>query len=468
MNFIDRQKEIKRLERSLQSEKIRFIVVYGRRRLGKSTLIKKVLKSSDVYFEADLNEPAIQIKLLADTMRMTYPTLADARFDTWDSLLLHFNKICEQNCTLCLDEFPYLVKKNPVLPSILQRLIDSGKLRFNLIICGSSQRMMKKIILDASEPLYGRADEKICLNPIPLPYWKEEMNMSAIEAFEEYSVWGGVPRYWVLREDYDNLWEAVSQLILDEHGALSDEPNSLFIDDGGEVASYSSIMTALGEGKNKFSAIADTIGRKTTDISVPLLNLREMSYVYKEVPFGENQDKSRKTLYRIKDPFMAFYYRFIAPNKSYLALGKIDPLLARIQTSMNSHVSPFWERFCAEAVSLRELFGKEWGMASRWWGNVPIYDENGKPCGHEDIEFDVVAECNDKSSVLIGECKWTAPDFADRLLRTMKAKVAKTPIFANRDIVYVLFLREPPIGDNIPDDVHILYPDDIIRLLKDN
>ena len=153
MDFIDRQKEIARLRRALESNKQRFIVVYGRRRLGKSTLIKKVLQDGDVYFEAALNEPQVEMQLLVNTIRMTYPGFADARYDSWESLLTHFNSVCDENATLCLDEFPYLVKKNPALPSILQRLLDSESLRFNLIICGSSQRMMEKIILDSSEPL---------------------------------------------------------------------------------------------------------------------------------------------------------------------------------------------------------------------------------------------------------------------------------------------------------------------------
>lgn len=467
MNFVDRQREIQRLERSLKSDKIRFIVIYGRRRLGKSTMIKKLLTDTDVYYEADLNEQSVQIKLLADTMRSIYPTLATARFESWDSLLLHFNEVCEYNCTLCLDEFPYIVKKNPAFPSVLQRLIDSGSLRFNLIICGSSQRMMKKIILDTSEPLYGRADEKICLRPIPLPYWSDELKLSGKHAIEEFSVWGGVPRYWQLREDYDDLWQAIEYLILDEQGTLSDEPNFLFMDDGGEIASYSSIMTALGDGVNKFSGIANAIGRKSTDISKPLANLREMSYIYKDVPFGENIEKSRKSLYRIEDPFMGFYYKFVAPAKSLLAFGRFDTIVNRIKASFNEHVSQVWEHLCRDAVSFSNVCDIEWGMASRWWDTVPQFDEWGRNIKSTvDIEFDVVAESVDKKTIMIGECKWTAPDFADRLLRIMKTKVSRSSKFADKQIKYVLFLREQPIGDNIPPDLTILYPSDIINMLR--
>lgn len=467
MEFIDRQKEIKRLEKALKSDRQRFIVIYGRRRLGKSTLIKKILRENDVYFEAALNEPPVEMQLLVNTIRMTYPAFADARYESWEALLDHFNSVCDENSTLCLDEFPYLVKKNPALPSMIQRLIDTGKLRFNLIICGSSQRMMEKIILDSSEPLYGRADEKICLGPIGIQYWKEAFSLTAAEVFEEFSIWGGVPRYWKLREDYDDMWEAVENLILDEHGILADEPNSLFLDDTNEIAPYSSIMTALGSGHRKFSSLALAIGKKTNDLSQPLKNLREMSYISREVPFGESEDKSRKTLYRFADQFMSFYYKYVAPNKSFLALGRPEKIMKRIKFDFNSHVGILWEESCAKSVSLNDLFGYEWGMASRWWGSVPVRDKEGKAVNHEEIELDVVAESLDHKTLLIGECKWTAPDYAERLLRVMKAKVSKVPLFANRKVIYILFLREHPLDETefADPNMHILYPEDVIDLL---
>lgn len=468
MVFVDRQKEIKRLSRSLESEKKRFLVIYGRRRLGKSTLIKKVLKESDVYFEADLNEPIVEMQLLVNAIRMVYPVFADAKYESWDTLLMHFNAVCKDNSTLCLDEFPYLVKKNPALPSVLQRLLDSGELRFNLIICGSSQRMMEKLILNASEPLYGRADEKICLRPIPLPYWKEAFNLDGKRIFEEFSIWGGVPRYWVLREDYDNMWDAVEGLILDEHGILADEPNALFMDETSEIAPYSSIMTAIGNGHTKFSAVADAVGKKITELSIPLKTLREMSFLAKEVPFGENEEKSRKTLYNISDSFMSFYYRFVALNKSYLALGRPQRIMERIKRDFNSHVGMIWESWCRRAVSFSDMFGKEWGMASRWWGKIPKKDNANKITGYIDVVIDVVAESPDKKSLIVGECKWTAPDYAERLFNTLKAKVENIPQFADRDIKYLLFLREPALEvESISNDkVHIFYPEDVVNLLS--
>lgn len=463
MKFIDRTNEQKRLHRALKDKNKKFIVVYGRRRLGKSTLIKKMLGPEDVYYEAEKNESAIQMALLSVAISSIYKDFDRATYDSWESLLLHFNMICADNSTLVLDEFPYLVEKTPSLPSTLQRLLDGGKLRFNLIICGSSQRMMQKIILDASEPLYGRADEKINLSPISLKYWQEETNMSASASIEEYSVWGGVPRYWALRQNYGNLKEAIEYLILDKDGLLFDEPAALFMDDTMEIAPYSSIMTAIGNGNTRFSKVANAVGKKTTELSRPLRNLIEMKYLRREVPFGENENKTKKTLYKIDDPFMAFYYMFVAPNKSILSLGKKRQIIDIVNNRFPNLVGPIWERLCQIAVSGNSLYGKEWNLARRWWGAAPVYMQNKKtPVGGTDIEIDVVAESLDGKALLVGECKWNQADYANRLLEKLKVKTQSALFAKDKEIVYVLFLREKPL-DKIP--AHILLPEDVINLL---
>ncbi|MDE5975059.1 MAG: DUF234 domain-containing protein, partial [Muribaculaceae bacterium] len=172
------------------------------------------------------------------------------------------------------------------------------------------------------------------------------------------------------------------------------------------------------------------------------------------------------TLYRISDPFMSFYYRYVAPHKSYLALGKPERIMERIKRDFNSHVGMIWEECCRRAVSLNDLFGKEWGLASRWWGCIPERDRNDKVIGHTDIELDVVAESTDKKSLLIGECKWNSPDYALRLFHTLKTRVERIPQFTHYEIKYVLFLRERSLdADSLSDEISILYPDDVMRLL---
>ena len=148
MRFVDRKKEIGRIQKRLHDEKRCFVVIYGRRRLGKSTMIRQILAENDIYYMAEKNEMTMQLALMQQSIATVYPSFSGMVFDSWESLLLNFNEICEPNSTVVLDEFPYLVRSCASLPSTLQKIIDSKRLKYNLIICGSSQRMMQKIVLE--------------------------------------------------------------------------------------------------------------------------------------------------------------------------------------------------------------------------------------------------------------------------------------------------------------------------------
>lgn len=466
MDFIDRDKEQKRLRRAFSSDEKKFVVVYGRRRLGKSTLLKRVMSTDDIYFEAGKQETQVQITLLTNTISLVYEGFDLPVYPSWASILSAFNAVCRDDVSLVLDEFPYMVEKDPSLPSVLQSLIDSGKLRYHLVICGSSQRMMQQFVLDKSDPLYGRAHEKINLRPIRPQYWQTAMGLDAVATIEEYSVWGGVPRYWALRESYGTLSEAVEELVLDEHGILASEPSALFLDEASDIAPFQSVMTAIGHGQTRFSAIASAIGKKTTEIYKPLAALADMSYVRKEVPFGESEEKTKKTLYVISDNFMAFYYTFIEPNRSMLALGRTAVVRQKIEQGFPAHVGKVWESLCQSAVSGNELFGHVWNVARRWWGKAPIYEEGRKtPTGFDDLEFDVVAEAIDaKDTILVGECKWKSADYADRLLAQLKAKTVKAPFAKDKTIVYALFLKEHPLSAAA---CHVMLPEDVLAAQPD-
>ena len=469
MKFIDRIKEQEVLQTALDSNESNFIVIYGRRRLGKSTLIRRVLKKGDIYFEANLSEKATQLNLLARTIASDYPGFDKPVYSDWEDILMAFNFRCKENATLVLDEFPYLVQKDTALPSTLQRFLDRritgvDELRCNIIICGSSQRMMHGL-LQGSEPLYGRANHIFILRPVMLPWWQEIINTTAKALVEEYSVWGGVPQYWSQRERYNSLEDAIQGLTLDEMGTLYDEPARLFLDEVSDIAPYSSIMLAVGSGKQKYSSISDALGKTTAELAKPMRHLTEMFFLRKEVPFGENPSKTKKILYRIEDPFMAFYYKFIEPNKSMIALGRGNIAKKYIEDGFNVHVAEVWERLCQLAVSGNEVEGHTWGVASRWWGKVPIF-ENGKktPVGNEELEFDVVAEdLYNKNTILVGECKWTAADYADRLLEKLKKKVSLSPFAQGKKVIYILFLREKPLSGS--QKCRVILPEEVASLL---
>lgn len=460
MEFLDRKHEMEQLRRVLNPETpAKFAVVYGRRRLGKSTLIKHVLGPKDVYYMAGDLVDAVQLGMLQELLAHRFPEIGTASFAGWEDLLLLVNRLTTEQFTLCLDEFPYMVKHSPGLPSLLQRLVDSKELKFNLVICGSSQRMMQQLVLGQNEPLYGRASAVIDVRPIPLPYLQEGLHLKPIATIEEFSVWGGVPRYWELREEYPSLSEAIRGMLMGPACVLYDEPKKLFLDDMTVTVQSESLMSVIASGANRLSEIASRMGREATSLSAPLDRLIRMSYIRREIPFGESPKKSRRGIYRINDPMMDFYYTFILPNMSSLARGRTNAVMEDILAAFGGYVSHHWEHLCREAVSGNRLFGHRWGEAGRWWGSVPA-DGNER---FQEMEFDVMAQSADGKALLVGECKWTNPEVAAELHRRMVSKVARHPLAQGKEIVPVLFLKSEP--KDSPKNLNILYPQDVIDAL---
>lgn len=457
MEFLDRVEETAELKRVLNPEKSpKFVVIYGRRRLGKSTLIKLVLTPADVYYMAGDLVDAVQMEMLQDLLSLKFPELGMASFSGWEELFLMLNRLTTEQFTLCLDEFPYMVKHSPELPSILQRILDSKDLKYNIVICGSSQRMMQEMILSQSEPLYGRADAVLDIRPIPLPYLKQALHLSPIETIEEFSVWGGVPRYWELREEYDSLRDAIKGMLLGPTTVLYDEPRKLFLDNMKATVQSESLMAVIAGGANRLSEIAARMRRDATSLSAPLDKLIQMSYIRREIPFGESPKKSKRGIYRINDPMMDFYYTFILSNMSSLARGRKNLVMEEIDDAFSEYVARHWENLCREAVSGNKLFGFRWKEASRWWGTIPG-KEKGK---FKEMEFDVMAESTDGKALLVGECKWTNPEIASELHRKLKEKCMCLPSAHDKEIITVLFLKNRPKDEET--GIRILFPEDII------
>lgn len=452
MKFVDRKEEQHRLRRALESETAQFIVIYGRRRLGKSTLIKRVLSEKDIYFMADNSEQNRQRELMAQLLADSYPGFNKVNYPDWESLFEQLDLRCEKGTTLCLDEFPYMVKACPELPSILQKVVDRKERKYHLILCGSSQRMMQNLVLDASDPLYGRADVILKLGAIPYPYLQEVLEIDAVQAVEEYSVWGGVPRYWELRERETDLLSAIRYNLLSTNGTLYEEPMRLFMDDLTQSTQSETILSVIGNGSNRLSEIAARLEKKATDLGNPLNKLMQLGYIEREVSYNENIKNTKKSIYRIADPFMDFYYRFIIPNRSMIGLGHTKRVEQRILAEFPRYVSLHWEKICRNAVSGNELQGHVWDIAARWWGNVSETER---------IELDVVALSEDKKYLLVGECKWTEGENAEILMRQLIEKANKLPFAQNKEIVPVLFLKRPPLDGK---KENILLPEEVALL----
>ncbi len=457
MKFVDRIDETARLKDALAREKSSLVVMYGRRRLGKSTLIKRVLSDNDVYFLADRSESQHQRTLLAKVIAQVFADFEKLTYPDWESMFRAINYRTDKRFTLYLDEFPYLVEQSPELPSVLQKLIDEKQLKYNFVLCGSSQNMMYGLFLDSTAPLYGRADEIMRLAPIRLPYIQEALNLDAMSAIEEYAVWGGVPRYWELRENRNSLSDALWHNILSVNGTLYEEPIKLFQDDVKDIVKTSTIMSYIGAGANRLSEIAARCNEPATNLSRPLKKLIKLGFLEKDVPFGIDEKNAKKSIYKIADPFMVFYYQFVVPNRSFIELGRRLPIEQALNAHFSKYVSMQWEKLCRDAVTGNLVNGVVYGKAKRWWGSV--LNEDKKP---EQVEFDVMAESLDKKYLLVAECKWTTQENGKQLTAELLRKANLLPFAPNYTIVPLLFLKNAS-KDNVG---NAMLPENVVELMK--
>ena len=295
------------------------------------------------------------------------------------------------------------------------------------------------------------------LAPIRLLYIQEALSLNAMNAIEEYAVWGGVPRYWELRENRSSLDDALWRNILSVNGTLYEEPIKLFQDDVKDIVKTSTIMSYIGTGANRLSEIAARCNEPATNLSRPLKKLVDLGFLEKDIPFGIDEKNAKKSLYKIADPFMAFYYQFVVPNCSFIELGRRLPIEQTLNAHFSEYVSMQWEKLCRDAVTGNLVGGMVYGKAKRWWGSV--LNEDKKP---EQVEFDVMAESLDKKYLLVGECKWTTQENGKQLTTELLRKAILLPFAQNYTIVPVLFLKNAPKDDAR----NAILPKDIIELMK--
>lgn len=461
MKFLDRTEYIQRLQTALRRTTAQFLVVYGRRRIGKSTLLKHILDTEhrDIYFLSDQTSETHQRTLLAKAVAERIDGFDKVIYPDWETLLLALNRQLSDRLVLCLDEFPYMVKSCPSLPSVLQKLLNSKQLRFDLIICGSSQQLMQGYVLNKREPLYGLADEIIKLTPISAQYLQQALSCDAVCAVEEFAIWGGIPRYWELRSDYTDREDAVRQLLLSPQGILHEEPLRLLRDDMRDTIQTATLLSIIAEGDNRISEIAARAGKEAGALSEPLANLRDLGYIRREVPFGDNEKSSKKGIYRINDNLLSFYYRFVSPYNSLLELGRYTIVNEVIHAQFNQLVGDTWEYMCRQYVSGNIVNDVVYKEASRWWGKV--YNAHNKES--EMAEIDVVAESMDKRHILIGECKWTQQEDPVRLLHRLQRLVPALPfIKKGQQVQFALFLKHTP-STELPNAVQIFMPADVLE-----
>ena len=428
--FLNRENEKRRLQRLLRTEEGMFACVYGRRRTGKSRLLQEVLpRKNTVYFVCDEREAPLQREAAAVAMASVVPDMDQVRYPDWASLLDRWWKAAPPGSVLALDEFPYLVKASPEVPSLLQKLIDHHSARgLHLLVCGSSQRMMQGLLLEASAPLFGRAREIIEVKPLDAGWIRTALQLKCpFDALQAFSIWGGIPRYWELAAEYSDLWEAVEELVLDPMGVLHHEPTRLLLDDMRDTAQAISILVLIGGGCHRMSEIAGRLGKPATSLVRPLQRLLDLGLIARELPFGDSEKSGKRRLYQIADPFLSFWFRYVEPARSRLESGFVHDTRATIQRDFPNYVSFAWERLVRRAFPKLRLGSFEWLPARRWWGA----GTDRRP-----LEIDVVAESADRKTLFVGEVKLSADSAAFRAAhQELDEKSTRLPFVASHQRV---------------------------------
>jgi len=434
--FIGRKRELNALHKLYNSDKFEFAVIYGRRRVGKTTLINHFIgDKKSIYFMAvesnakqNLENFSKSIMVLASEIEV------ESSFLSFQSALEYVFKLAEKDrLILAIDEYPYVARSSKSFASTLQLLIDKYKdtSKLMLILCGSSMSYMEDHVLAYKAPLYGRRTAQIKL----LPFDFEETcrcikNLSGEDKALIYGVAGGTPQYILQMDDKLTIEENIKNTFLNPTSFLYEEPTNLLKQEVREPAIYTAVITAIATGASRMSEISGKVGEDTNVCAAYIKNLISLGIVRKEVPYGEKA--SRKAVYSIEDNMFRFWYRFVLDNNSMIARGAADLVYRRIESQLSDYMGKVFEEICKQYLwqqLLSENCPVEFVSLGRWWGNNPIEKTQA--------EIDIMGE-QDKNTALFAECKWTNEKVDLAVLETL---IKRSNLFSYETKYYYLFSK---------------------------
>ena len=441
MNFVNRTRELADLEDLWQRPGAQMVVVYGRRRTGKTTLLSKFLQDKPSLFWVADRFPATT--LLGDFSRVLYahqypdvPVDANFTYPSWESAFRTLAAIARnQRLVMVIDEFPYAVEAEPGLPSLLQRLWDHEfkQTEIYLVLCGSHIGMIERELMNYGAPLYGRRTGQILLQPMDFaalrlffPHW------NVIQQMNVYAILGGIPSYWEQFDGRHTVETNIRERILRPNNLLYLEPNFLVSEELREPRNYLGILRAIGQGHRQMVEIANASGINRTNLSRYLETLRDLRLVERRIPVTErNPEQSRKGRYRLSDNFLEFYFRFVAPFREDLEQGFPERAWQTIDQQLNAFVgSTAFEELCRDWVKRR---GAQ--------GYLPFRPEKVGSYWDRTTQVDVVALNWSEKTALLGEARWTSRPLSTQSLDELRAKSAAVLPEAGWHIHYALFSR---------------------------
>ena len=434
--FIGREKELATLDRLYASDKFEFVVMYGRRRVGKTALISHFIQNKNaIYFVGvESNSQQNLDNLSSSLFEYVTCSVSDSSFRTYQAALEYVFQLAEkERLVLAVDEYPYVARAAKSLASTLQLLIDKykDKSKLMLILCGSSMSYMEDHVLAYKAPLYGRRTAQMKLLPFDFAdTCKYFPHFSNEDKALVYGIAGGTPQYLLQMDDRLSIKDNIKNTFLNPTSSLYEEPENLLKQEVREPALYNAIITAIAGGASKMSEISTKVGEPTNICAAYLKNLLELGLIQKETPYGEKP--SRKSIYMISDNMFRFWYRFIPDNASVISRGAADLAYARIAPHMSGYMGNVFEEICKQYLWQLLLHGQspvQFKDLGRWWGTDPT--------DKKQVEIDIIGE-QDKETALFGECKWTNEKVDVGILETLQAR---SKLFHYQNIKYYLFAK---------------------------
>ena len=434
--FIGRERELQHLNNLYTSDKFEFVVIYGRRRVGKTALINQFVNDKKViyFMGVESNKTQNLENFSKSVIEYSSGIEATTSFRTFQDALEYVFQMAEkERIILAIDEYPYVARASKSLASTLQRLIDKYKdtSKLMLILCGSSMSYMEDHVLAYKAPLYGRRTAQMKIAPFDFEETcKYFSNLHDEDKAIIYGLVGGTPQYLLQINDKLNIEENIKNTFLNPMSILFEEPTNLLKQEVREPAIYNAIITAIATGYSRMSDISSKVKEETSVCSSYIKNLISLGIVQKETPYGE--DSPRKTVYSIEDNMFRFWYRFVPSNNSVIARGAADLAYKRIEPHLSEYMGKVFEDICMQYLWKLLLTGNspvEFTSLGRWWGT--------NPRTRKQEEIDIMGE-QDKTTALFGECKWTNEKVDLGILETL---VQRSGLFHYSEVTFYLFSK---------------------------
>lgn len=436
--FIGREQELTFLNESYNSNHAEMVVVYGRRRVGKTELITKFCEDKpNIFYAAKECSDGVQLQSFSKAIVSYAPEqfkFVD-NFRDWEQAFSALTDIkTDKKLVVVIDEFPYMVRNNKSIPSILQNLWDHMLKNTNimLILSGSSMSFIEDEILGYKNPLYGRTTGIYKLEPLPytdaikfFPNYSDEDKVIA------YSILGGIPHYLQQFDPQKTVEENIKNTILRRGSILYNEVEFLLHEELREPSTYNTVIEAVALGNTEYNAILSKTLIEQRTLSVYIKNLTNLGILKKEKPSLSKPKENvgqNKGIYVLTDNFFRFWYAFCYPNLSLLEKGSVELAWKMlIKDNLHNFASKAFENIAIEylyIINERGNLPSVFTEFGRWWGKVTKTDENGKKITTSE-EIDVLGKAPNRIYIL-GECKFTNAPFDMGQLKHLQNKLSLT------------------------------------------